>query len=67
MRETLPAYMYKNPMDILEQKQERELKKSCKGCAHVFQVEFKGAAESGCNKGRVFGKRCKLYKRGDNV
>ena len=63
----LPAYLYRNPMEVLEQKQERELKRSCVGCVHVFQVEFKGVAESACNKGKVFGKRCKLYKRGDHV
>lgn len=67
MRETLPAYMYRDPMLVLEKKQENELRRSCAGCVHVFLVEFKGAAESGCNKGKIYGKRCKLYERGDNV
>lgn len=62
MRETLPSYMYCDPMLVLERKQENELKRSCLGCVHVFHVEFKGAAESGCNKGKVFGKRCKLFR-----
>lgn len=65
MRETLPAFMYRDPALVLEQKQENELKRSCAGCVHAYQVEFKGAAERACNKGKVFGKRCKLYKRGD--
>lgn len=67
MRETLPAYMYRDPAIVLEQKQENELKRSCAGCVHVFRVEFNGAVESACNKGRMIGKRCNLYKRGDHV
>lgn len=67
MRETLPTYMYRDPAIVLEQKQENELKRSCAGCVHVFKVEFKGAVESACSKGRMIGKRCKLYERGDYV
>lgn len=62
MRQTLPAYMYRDPMLVLEQNQENELKRSCAGCVHVFRVEFKGVAESACNKGKMFGKRCRLFQ-----
>lgn len=62
MRETLPTYMYRDPAIVLEQKQERELKRACAGCVHVFQVEFNGAIESACGRGRMFGKRCSLFR-----
>lgn len=62
MRETLPAYMYRDPCEVLQQKQERELRRSCAGCVHAYRVEIGGSAENGCNKGRVFGKRCNLYR-----
>ena len=62
MRETLPAYLYRDPMLVLEQKQENELKRSCAGCVHVYRVEIGGSVENGCNVGKVFGKRCNLYR-----
>lgn len=65
MRETLPAHTYRDPMLVLEQKQENELKRSCNGCVNVFDVRFKGSVEKGCNKGKRYGKRCRLYERGD--
>ena len=62
MRETLPAYMYRDPCEVLQQKQERELRISCLGCIHAYRVEFGGSVENGCNVGKVFGKRCNLYR-----
>jgi len=58
----LPSYQYRDPMIVLQQKQENELRRSCAGCVHAYLVEFKGSKESGCNKGKVFGKRCNLYR-----
>lgn len=58
----LPHYLYKDPCDVLEQKQEHEAKKSCHGCIHSYKLEFKSGIENGCIKGRRFGKRCKLYE-----
>lgn len=62
MRETLPSWMYKDPMDVLEQKQERELKKLCTGCAHEFEIMFKSGPAMGCDKGKLYGKRCNLFQ-----
>lgn len=62
MRETLPAYMYRDPCEVLQQKQERELRRSCAGCVHVYRVKFKESQEFGCTKGKTFGKRCNLYR-----
>ena len=62
MSGALPSWMYKNPMDVLEQKQQRELKKTCTGCVHAYLVEIGGSVENGCNVGKVFGKRCNLYR-----
>ena len=49
MRETLPAYMYRDPCEVLQQKQERELRRSCAGCVHVYLVEIGGSVENGCS------------------
>lgn len=62
MSSALPRYMYKNPCDVLEQKQQHELRKSCVGCAHSFRMQFKKGVEMGCEKGRRYGKRCKYYE-----
>lgn len=58
---TLPAYMYKDPADVLESKQERQLKKSCVGCIHAMEYEFKDSREKICDKGKAYGRRCELY------
>lgn len=58
----LPSFYYKNPMDVLEQKQEHELRKSCAGCIHGFEIMFKSGAEKGCNLGKMHGKRCSLFR-----
>ena len=58
----LPKYMYRDPCEILQNKQERELKKSCVGCIHSFKLEFASGVEFGCDKGRRYGKRCKYYE-----
>jgi len=62
MRETLPAYMYRNPEEVLERKQENELRKSCSGCIHGFEIMFKSGPAKGCNKSKLYGKRCSLFK-----
>lgn len=58
----LHSYLYKNPMDVLEQKQERELRKSCTGCIHGFKIMFNSGPAMGCNKGKLYGKRCILFQ-----
>lgn len=62
MTKALPSYMYRNPCDVLELKQEYLRRKSCVGCVHAFRVEITGSIEMGCNKGKRYGKRCKLYR-----
>lgn len=58
----LPRYMYGDPMDVLEQKQEREARQSCVGCMHGFKMEFKSGIEMGCEKNRRWRRRCKFYE-----
>jgi hypothetical protein len=62
MSKALPSYCYKDPMDVLDQKQQRELKKTCIGCVHAFEIMFKSGAEKGCNQGKLYGKRCSLFQ-----
>ena len=57
----LPSFLYRNPQEVLERKQEMEARKSCVGCAHTFILEFKNGFEIGCDKDRKFGRRCELY------
>ena len=57
-----PKYLYGDPCEILERKQERDLKKSCTGCIHSYKLEFKSGIEWGCDKGKRFGKRCHFYE-----
>lgn len=59
----LPSHMYADPQEVLERKQEHELRKSCIGCIHGFKMEFaKGVIANGCSKGKPYGRRCKLYQ-----
>ncbi len=70
MSNALPSWMYKNPQDVLEQKQEYELKRSCIGCIHSFKIEFKSGSAMGCDKRRRYGRRCEFYQStgvNDNV
>lgn len=62
MSNALPHYLYRDPADVLERKQEMEARMSCSGCIHSFKMEFKSGAEMGCDKNRRYGKRCKLYE-----
>lgn len=62
MSEPLPSWMYRNPQDVLERKQEMEQRKSCFGCIHGFKMEFKSGVGYGCDKHRKYGKRCELYE-----
>jgi hypothetical protein len=63
MSKALPAFMYKNPQDVLERKQETALKKTCIGCIHSYRINFVSGPGFGCEKGRKFGKRCQHYAR----
>lgn len=58
----LPSFYYKNPMDVLDQKQQSALKRSCVGCAHAFEIMFNSGPAMGCNKGKLYGKRCILFQ-----
>ncbi len=62
MGNALPRWMYRNPEEVLERKQEAALRKSCIGCVHGFKMEFEKSSANGCDKGRRFGKRCELYE-----
>jgi len=58
----LPAYQYRDPMIVLEQKQQRELKKTCIGCAHAFEIKFKSGPAKGCDLGKLYGKKCNSFQ-----
>lgn len=59
----LPHYQYRNPEEVLERKQEAELRKSCIGCVHGFKMEFaNGVTANGCSKHKLYGRRCQLYQ-----
>ena len=63
MSKVLPAYMYKDPSEVLERKQEAAIKKSCLGCIHGFSMEFASRMVAhGCEKNRRYGKRCEIYQ-----
>lgn len=62
----LPSHFYGDPCEVLERKQEHELKKLCTGCIHIFKVEFKSDVEYSCNKGKRYGRRCKFYEPGND-
>lgn len=58
----LPSFYYQDPMDVLDQKQQREIKKSCAGCAHGFEIMFKSGAAKGCDLGKLYGKKCNSFQ-----
>lgn len=62
MSNALPSWMYQNPEKVLENKQERIIRKSCEGCSHLFAMEFDGEVLAGCEQGKKVWRRCKLYK-----
>lgn len=62
MSNALPRHMYRDPSEVLERKQEAELRKSCVGCMHGFKMEFHASVANGCDKGRRFGRRCELFE-----
>lgn len=65
MTNALPSWMYKNPCDVLEMKQNREaneLKRSCAGCYFEYEIVFKAGTKKGCEKGRRYGRKCSSYK-----
>lgn len=62
MSGALPSYMYRNPEEVLERKQEYEFRKSCTGCVHAYEVMFGSLLAKACNKGKRYGKRCNLYR-----
>ena len=61
MSNALPSYMYGNPQDVLERKQESAIKRSCIGCVHGFSMQFKSGTAHGCSKHKRYGRRCELY------
>lgn len=59
----LPAYMYRDPMVVLINKQEHEERRSCSGCAHAKQIVTPfGDTIAVCLKGKPYGKRCPRYE-----
>lgn len=62
---TLDSHLYRNPMDVLEAKQERQLsrKKSCDGCVNLRSIEFAGEVVLACSLKRTTAmRRCEFYK-----
>lgn len=62
MSRALPSWMYRNPEEVLERKQESEARRSCVGCVHGFTIQFKNGPAMGCDKNKKYGRRCELYK-----
>lgn len=62
MSNALPSWHYRDPQEVLERKQENELRKTCTGCAHGFQIMFKTGPAMGCNKHKLYGRKCNLFK-----
>lgn len=62
----LPHFMYRDPCEVLESKQEHELRKSCSGCVYEMQVMFKSVAVKACAMDKKFGRRCRFYKGKDD-
>lgn len=62
MSRALPAWMYRNPEEVLERKQESEARRSCVGCVHGFTIQFKNGPAMGCDKNKKYGRRCELYQ-----
>lgn len=58
----LPSFYYKDPMDVLDQKQQIELKKTCIGCVHAFEIMFKSGPAKGCDLGKLYGKKCNSFQ-----
>lgn len=50
MSRALPSWMYRNPEEVLERKQESEARRSCVGCVHSFAIEFKAVGQWGVTK-----------------
>jgi len=63
---TLDSHLYRNPADILEAKQERQLKRkqSCIGCVNLRSIEFAGDVVIACAlKRTAIVRRCEFYKK----
>lgn len=67
MSNALPSWMYQNPETVLENKQERLIRKTCQGCAYLFAMAFDDEILPCCEKGNNVGRRCKLYKPKENT
>jgi hypothetical protein len=64
----LPAWAYRDPCLVLEQKQAQETRRTCNGCDHVkTTTDPYGKPYSRCVKGRPIGKRCKQFAAGDSA
>lgn len=61
----LDSFMYEDPANVLQRKQELEAKKTkaCGDCIHKRSMEFRGEVGNFCEfKRHVYGRRCELYE-----
>lgn len=55
-------YEYRDPMLVVQERQEARLKRMCSGCAHEHQAADPfGETRLICLTGRAYGRRCKDY------
>jgi len=58
---TFPANHYRDPLDILIDKEKR----SCKGCAHLDSLVVRGERIPFCHKSRKPTKKCIQYRESE--
>lgn len=62
MSKALPHWYYHDPMKVLEYQQEYKIKRTCVGCIFAMRVEIQGEFIMACEKGKKYGRKCKLYR-----
>jgi hypothetical protein len=64
------SHLYRDPMQVLEAKQnaaERKAKQ-CGDCVHKVSVTFKGETANRCTqKWQIYGRRCDHYEQKQNL
>lgn len=64
----LDSHLYRDPMLIVQERQERQIRRSCQGCIHERSVDNPfGGDELMCGLGRRHGKRCRRYKKEEGL
>ena len=61
---TLENWQYRDPMKVLEEKQEREARqRKCCNCANRVTLVTIGGEWPACMLGRVYGRACDKFKQ----